>query len=146
MNEPPDEVRRGRLSEAAMVGLLTAHLQSQGYRVRHEVPNMGQQADVVATRGRWVTFIEAKLAQWPRALAQCRAHEHVADFICIAVATRSIPEPLRVAAMSRGYGVIVFRTETNAFELVIPPKRNPRVWRPQRQQWSLHLRGLAHVG
>lgn len=146
MNGLPDEVRGRKLSEAAMVRLLTAHLQSQGYRVRHEVPNMGQQADVVATRGRWVTFIEAKLAQWPRALEQCQAHEHVADFICIAVATRSIPEALRVAATSRGYGVIVFRGETSAFEWVIPPKRNQRVWRPQRQQWSLHLRGLTHVG
>jgi len=129
-----------------MVSLLTAHLQSQGYRVRHEVPNMGQQADVVATRGRWVTFIEAKLSQWPRALMQCRAHEHVADYICIAVATRSIPEPLRLTATSRGYGVIVYRAELNTFEWVIRPKHNHRVWRPHRQQWSLHLRGLAHVG
>lgn len=146
MNALPERSSSLRLSEAVLVGLLTTHLRSDGYRVRHEVPNMGRQADIVATRGRWVTFIEAKLSQWQRALVQCRTHEHVADYICIAVATRTIPETLRTAAMSRGYGVIVYHTDVNTFEWVIRPRWNKRVWAPQRQQWSAHLRGLAHVG
>ena len=33
-------------------------LQKQKYRIRHEVPNMGQSLDILASRIRWVTAIE----------------------------------------------------------------------------------------
>ena len=69
-------------------------LQKQNYRIRHEVPNMGQSLDILASRSRWVMAIEAKLENWKRALRQCRAHELVADYICIAIVNTPFFEQL----------------------------------------------------
>lgn len=105
---------------------------------------MGQSADVVATLGRWVTFIEAKKHDWRRALKQCRAHEQVADFICIALGTRGISDACRDQARTAGYGVIHCENGERC-EWVLPPQRNTGLWQPQRQRLSEVLRGIDHA-
>lgn len=126
--------------EGTLVKMLAAALVEQGFRVRTEVSNMGQSADLVATRGRWVTVIEAKLGHWRRALTQCRAHEHVADYICIALASVSLPKELRETAEKLGYGVIHFKQGTGTFDWALKPRMNKAVWRPQRKYWANKVR------
>src|SRR5262245_19198701 len=123
-------------TEAEMVGSLSAMLRSQGYRVRVEVSNMGQSVDLVATRGSWVTVIEAKLRNWRRALAQCQTHEQVADYICVAIGTAVVAPALLEGAASRGYGVLHYDRKNACFNWILRPRRNRLIWKPQRQHWS----------
>ena len=111
-------------SEAQLVECLTSMLWTEGYRVRLEVSNMGQSADVVAIKGRWITVIEAKLYDWRRAIEQCLAHEQVADFLCVAVASARISESLREAAKVRGYGILHFDRDHRVFRWVLRPRLN----------------------
>lgn len=131
-------------TEQDIVDAVVRLLSDSGYRVRIEVPNMGQSADVVATRGRWVTFIEAKKHDWRRALDQCRAHEQVADYICIALGTKAISDTFREEASEAGYGVIHCES-ADTCEWVVQPQRNANLWRPQRERLSQMLRGISHV-
>jgi len=131
-------------SEHHVVGLVADLLRSDGYRVRTEVPSLGQSADLVATRSRWVTFVEAKMRDWRRALQQCRGHEQVADYICIAVATPRRPDALLEIAKHRGYGIIHCQPESGACEWILPPARNEAVWRPQRVELGRALRELPY--
>ena len=133
------------LSEIQLVDYLVAMLRGEGYRVRTEVSTLGQSADVVAVRGRWVTIIEVKRNHWNRALQQCRVHEHVADFICVAIATRGLPPGLLSAATSSGYGILLFDAECCTFSWKLAPQRNGRVWRPQRLIWAKQLRRVRHA-
>lgn len=132
------------VTEQDIVNGVVRLLADSGYRVRTEVPNMGQSADLVATRGRWVTFIEAKKHDWRRALKQCRAHEQVADFICIAVGTKNISTALTDEALSAGYGVIHCEDPSQC-RWVVQPQRNLHFWRPQRARLSKALRVISHV-
>jgi len=113
--------------------------------VRTEISNMGQSVDVVATRGRWVTLIEVKMSNWQRAMVQCRAHEQVADFICIAVGTRSVPPTLVSATTELGYGLLHFDGKKQRFHWVIRPRRNRQVWTPQRRLWARNMRRIGYV-
>ena len=131
--------------EAELVSAVESHLESGGYRVRREVPNMGQSADLVAVRGRWVTFVEAKVSDWGRALRQCVAHELVADFICIAIGTKYLSEALRCAAEERGYGLIHCPSSSRECDFVLRPRRNGNVWAPQRRLLAKYLRNLSDV-
>jgi len=106
---------------------------------------MGQSADIVATRGRWVTFIEAKVAHWRRALAQCQAHEQVADFICVALASVSLADEFLRTARERGYGVIHCDLPGEKCEWVVRPQKNRNVWGPQRKHWSRFLRTIDYA-
>jgi hypothetical protein len=137
--------QRDQLSEHAVVRGLVSFLQGDGYRVRLEVPNMGQSTDVVAIRGRWVTFVEAKVAHWRRALQQCRAHEQVADFVCVAVASRNPSPQLLLAAEDSGYGVIHCHPGSLQCSWVLRPRVNRRVWTPQRRHWATVMRGVSHA-
>jgi hypothetical protein len=132
------------VSEAKLVVSLTSWLAANGYRVKHEVSNMGQSADVVATRGRWVTVFEAKVGNWRKALQQCEAHEPVADFICVAVACGTIKDKLRVEVEKRGYGLVHY-TPNQELQWVCKPMRNSRVWLPQRRVWSDVIRRVAYA-
>lgn len=131
--------------EQSIVRELVAFLYREGYRVRLEVPNMGQSADLVATRGRWAMFVEAKVADWRRALEQCRAHEQVADFVCIAVASSKLSSVLIGEATRLGYGVIHCVPATLTCRWVLRPRLNRRVWRPQRRQWAKTMRGVSYA-
>ncbi|KKL84560.1 hypothetical protein LCGC14_1963540 [marine sediment metagenome] len=132
-------------TEAMVVDVLCAFLAKEGYRVRTEVPNMGQSMDVGATRNRWFTAIEAKLRDWRSAFGQCRAHELVADFICVAVGTKSVSPLLLQEATSKGYGVIHVNLATGQCSWAERPQRNERVWSAQRRRLSANLRGIEHV-
>lgn len=131
--------------ENDVVHAVTQFLSGSGYRVRHEVPNMGQSADLVATRGRWVTCIEAKLRDWRRAIAQCRAHEHVADYICLAVRCDDPSDSLLQAVRESGYGLIGVSQRSGDVRWLATPVRNRRVWPPQRRTLSENLREIRHV-
>lgn len=128
--------------EADLVDSLARELKDEGYRIRVEVSNMGQSIDMVATRGRWVTVIEAKMQDWRRAVNQCRAHEPVADYICIAVASVKISDSLTEEAKRSGYGIIHYCRTSQKFRWVLRPPRNKRIWAPQRRHWA---RGVKRV-
>ena len=132
------------LTESELVKRLVTYLVDCGYRVRTEVPNMGQSADVVATRSRWVTFIEAKTRDWRRALRQCQAHEQVADFVCIAIATASVSETLREEVEDAGYGLIHCPPFDYTCRWVVTPTRNTCIWSPQRGRLSKALRAIDY--
>lgn len=135
-----------KLSEQTLVENLTGFLLKDGYRVRAEVPNMGQSIDLVASRGRWLSAIEAKINNWSRALNQCKAHELVVDYVCIAVATKRISPQLENEVLVRGYGLIHFDQETRSCFWIHRPQRNDRVFVPQRRMLSCNLKKIAYVG
>jgi hypothetical protein len=130
--------------ESRLVATLVDFLCEDGYRVRLEVPNMGQCADVVGTRNRWVTFFEAKVRHWARAIEQCRAHESVADYVCLAVAMKSVPDRLLAKVQESGYGLVVCDMEKGRCEWRIHPRRNPDVWKPQRRRLAAAMKGIQH--
>jgi G:T-mismatch repair DNA endonuclease (very short patch repair protein) len=136
---------RNARSEFELMECLLSFLGSQGYRVRVEVPNLGQSADIVATRGRWVTFIEAKVRDWRRALAQCEAHVHVADYICIAIGTHKPRDSSIRLATDRGYGVIGFDSGGKACRWLMGPRLNRDLWLPERRRWARNLREIQHA-
>ncbi|MCK6444962.1 MAG: hypothetical protein L6Q99_01080 [Planctomycetes bacterium] len=138
---PSTHIRR----EEELVHALSQFLVSTGYRVRHEVPNMGQSADLVATRGRWVTFVEAKMRDWRRALEQCRAHEQVADFVCIALLGARPSAELVREVESSGYGLVLVSPVDGECRWITTPARNRSVWQPQRRMLSESLRLIRHV-
>jgi len=133
------------LTESTVVEAVTGFLKRQKYRVRHEVPNMGQSADIVATRSGRMTFVEAKIGHWRRAIGQCRAHESVADYICIALGLQTIPEGLHFALKESGYGLIVFSPSTRKCRWIKKPIRNKKVWSPQRQRITGLMRAIRYV-
>ena len=120
-------------------------LQEQNYRIRFEVPNMGQSIDILASKNRWLTAIEAKIADWRRALYQCKTHELIADYICVAIATKNISEELQFETRKRGYGLIHFDRKRQRCTWVINPERNQKVWQAQRRKFSKNLRGIEYV-
>ena len=136
--------RPGFTSEKHVVDQVAELLRHDGYLVRTEVPSLGQSADLVATKSRWVTFVEAKMRDWRRALDQCRGHEQVADYICIAVATARRPEALIEIAKQRGYGIIHCHPESGHCHWILPPVRNEAVWRPQRFELAKALKAVNH--
>jgi Holliday junction resolvase len=136
---------RAFCKESELVSCLVGALQEQGYRVRMEVSNMGQSIDVVATRGRWVTVIEAKLQDWRRALTQCRAHEQIADFICIAIGSATVSASLTEEAERAGYGIIHFCRKSQEFQWVRRPSRNRRMWLPQRRHWAQSAKRINYA-
>jgi len=131
------------VSEADLVRELAKALSLDGYRVRSEVSNMGQSADMVATRGRWVTIIEAKIRDWRRALKQCQGHEQVADFVCVAIASARVANGLLHMARARGYGVIHYDGKKHKFGWTLRPRLNRLVWTPQRRYWARNMKGVA---
>lgn len=132
------------ISEETIVSMLAEFLCEHGYRIRLEVPNMGQCADLVGTRNRWVTFFEAKTRDWQRALEQCRAHESVADFVCLAISLKTVPDRLRSELEQTGYGLVVCDVIGGRCEWLIQPRRNREVWRPQRRRLAAAMKGIQH--
>lgn len=132
------------LRESDLVTKLTLFMQQQGYRVRIEIANMGQSIDLVATKGRWVTTVEAKLRNLPRALAQCEAHEAIADYLCVALAKAPRPGKNLDLLKAKGYGLIAFDQETERFGWLVRPAWNKRIWSPQRKYWARKLKKITH--
>lgn len=121
-------------SEHEMIGRVIALFRRHsGYRISREVPNMGQSIDIVASYRNYLVAIEAKRANWQRALSQCTAHRAVADFICIAIGTKRVPAELEEQAARLNYGVIHCPPDEKECTWVTRPKKNRRVWKPQRE-------------
>jgi Holliday junction resolvase len=133
------------MSEAELVSKLVKKLKREGFRVKTEVSNMGQSADIVATRGKWVTLIEVKVRNWNRAIAQCQAHEQIADYICIAVASASVPRRLRERASGAGYGILHYSRDQQDFVWIVRPRLNGQVWPPQRRYWAKARRRILYA-
>lgn len=131
--------------EADLVNELARVLQDEGYRIRVEVSNMGQSIDMVATKGRWVTVVEAKLQDWRRALMQCQAHEAIADFICIAIGSATVSDSLAAEAERSGYGIIHYCRNSRQISWVRRPSRNTRVWTPQRRHWARSVKRIEYA-
>ena len=117
---------------------------NEGYRVRREVPNLGQSTDIVATKNRWLTAIEAKTKDWRRAFLQCRTHELVADYICIAIGTAGVSEKLERAIRLVGYGLIHCPEKSSICQWIVRPKQNRDFWGPQRIQISRIMRTIEY--
>jgi hypothetical protein len=131
--------------EDLVVEVVTRFLTGDRYRVRLEVPNMGQSADIVATKGRWVTMIEAKTKDWGRAFVQCRAHELVADFVCVALLARAPSSALIYKLSETGYGLILVSPVDGRCSWYARPVRNREVWKPQRRRLSFALKAVSYA-
>jgi len=131
--------------ERALVAQLVDFLSSSGYRVRLEVSSMGQSVDLVATRGRWVTFLEAKMKDWRRAIRQCRAHESVADYICLALCLKKPSAELLEQVSAKGYGLVLCSTNSRDCQWIAHPRRNPKVWLPQRRRTLSAMKGVPYA-
>ena len=96
-----------------------------------EVPNMGQSVDMVVKMEDKLLLIEAKLKNWDRAIFQCQAHQMVADYIYVAVATLEIPDKLYLRATELGYGILHFDRNTKLVHERLKARKNS-YWKPQR--------------
>lgn len=132
------------MAEFELVASVVRFLCRQGYRIRVEVPSLEHSTDLVATRGRWVTFCEAKIKNWRRALVQCDAHVRVADFICIAIGTRAVSKTLFAQASKRGFGVIHVQPGRFVCRWILLPRMNTRIWPPERRRWARCLRKIDY--
>ena len=132
--------------EAEMIGRIVALFRRHGgYRISREVPNMGQSIDIVASYRDCVVAIEVKRSNWQRALNQCRAHRSVADFICIAIGTHSIPARLHQEAERLSYGIIHCPPKGGECTWITRPKKNRRIWKPQRDLFKRRIVEIENV-
>lgn len=134
---------RAKRSEHELVEWVVAFLLEEGYNVRAEVPNLGKSADLVATRGRWVTFVEVKRHDWRTAFNQCRAHELVADYMCIAIGTKHVSSTARRMAEETGIGLLHIK-QSGACEWSVLPIRNASIWPPQRKVLAQEMRAIEY--
>jgi hypothetical protein len=132
-------------SEFDFVNCLIDFFTTANYKVWLEVPNMGQSADIVLSKDMKLSFVEAKIKNWDRALKQCKAHELVADYIYIAIATKSISEDLLNKAQQKGYGIIHFDWLSGNCILKLEAKENTKIWEPQRTILKSNLKKLSYA-
>lgn len=121
-----------KLKESDLVNYLINYLSEKEYIVKNEVPNLGQSVDIVAKKGKWLTFIEVKLFNWRKAIIQCRAHELIADYIYIAISTKKISKEFHQIATSRGYGIIKIDAYSKDIDIILKANMNKKYWKPQR--------------
>lgn len=134
-----------KLSERQLVSSLTVFLSGQGFKVKHEVSNMGQSIDMVATKNRWITAIEVKRRDWRRGLQQCRAHELIADFIVLAMKQYTVPVGLSNELKRNGWGLITMDAPAVSWHWRIEPKRNQQVWKPQRKRFTASMKKITQA-
>jgi hypothetical protein len=126
--------------ETDLVAKLSKFLEVDGYSTLREVPNMGQSVDIVGVKDKCITLMEAKMDNWRRALQQCKAHELVADYICIGLARKTSPPKLDEIANETGLGIVLCDKESGICEWHIRPKRNRQIWEPQRKRLENNLK------
>ena len=123
-----------------MIGRIVALFRRRsGYRISREVPNMGQSIDIVASYRNSVVAVEVKRADWQRAINQCSAHRAVADFICIAIGTKTVPSKLHEEAARLHYGIIHCPPGQKDCLWAARPRKNLRVWKPQREVFTRRI-------
>ena len=140
MKRSDRKARRGPPSENEMIGRIVALFRRHsGYRISREVPNMGQSVDIVASSRKCLVAIEVKRSNWRRALNQCTAHRAVADFICIAIGTKKVPSMLQEQAARLNYGIIHCPPDKHVCTWAARPRKNQRVWKPQRDLFKRRI-------
>lgn len=128
-----------RVAEADIVDRVAAFISSGGGEVFREVASLGQSADLVWTMDDELTFVEVKVNAIKRAIEQCRAHELVADYVCVAVGTKNVRADNLDSLRERGYGLISCVGEDCRW--VLRPKRMDRNWPPARQRVMARMKG-----
>lgn len=131
-------------SERDLVDNLIIFLNNNNYKTKIEIPNMGQSVDIVAQKGDQLTFIEAKLKNWRRAIEQCEAHEHIADYICIALSKTKITNLIIEKLIFLGYGLIDCEAATGLCEWILKPSLMQNIWKPQRRIFLKNLNEIIH--
>lgn len=134
------------INEAYIVDVACRFLAELDFAVYKEFPNMGQSVDLVVKRKHddSLNFIEFKIADWRRAVAQCRSHQLVADYIWIGIATVKVNEKLISICKSLGYGIIHFNRAQSAWRIVQRPKKNTGVWPPRKQIAITRIKALDY--
>ena len=132
-------------TESQLVELLVRYLESSGFTVKTELPNMGQSVDVVAHKNDHLWFIEAKRKDLGRAIAQCKAHELVADYVCIALVSSTILDSTREELRRLGYGLLLYKVLDCAWHWEVEPQLNGSIWHPQRSVFERHWAGDANA-
>lgn len=132
-------------SEKELVYRIVKFLRNDGYQVVLEAPNMGQSVDLVGIKDNTLTLIEAKISDWSRAIDQCRAHQLVADYICIALGKRISSERLIESVKKLGYGIISCDPDSENCSWLFRPRKNENVWTPQKAIFSKNIKELTHA-
>lgn len=133
-------------SERDLARCAAAFLLKEGGRVFEEVASLGQSADLVWLLGDALTFVEVKVNATSRAIEQCRAHELVADYICIATSNKNLSERNWSKIEDLGYGVISCDVGTGECSWMVRPKRLGKFWPPMREKVMLRIEGDAAYG
>ena len=120
-------------SEKELVQRIVNLFQKKDYSIWLEVPNMGQSVDIVASKNENLTFIEVKMSNWRRALAQCEGHGMVADYIYIAISSVQISNEFYNTSKNLGYGIIHCNPYTMQCSKVLQAKKNTCIWAPQQK-------------
>lgn len=120
-------------SERELVKIVVNYLREENYSIWLEVPNMGQSVDIVATKNGDLIFIEAKISNWKRALAQCKGHEIVADYIYVAISSVYLSDEFINASKKLGYGIIHCNPYNLQCSKVLRARRNTFIWLPQQK-------------
>ncbi|EJB8386524.1 hypothetical protein [Pseudomonas aeruginosa] len=120
-------------TEIEVVNLLSRFLNSCGFETKEEVSSMGQSIDLVGRKNRWLYAFEAKRDNWKKGLDQCKSHELVADYICLAMGSPSISLDLMKEIERLGYGLVWCKPDTKTCEWVYQPRVNKKIWKPQKQ-------------
>lgn len=134
------------MTEIALVSKVANFLTEKGYSVGLEIPTMGQSADIVAERSEQLTFVEAKIYNWKRALLQCKNHQIVADYIYIAIGTKSVSQDFYDAAREKGVGIIQYNHESDSCNVYLEAAANDNIWLPQQNVLKRKFEKLKHYG
>ncbi len=134
------------MNENDFVKNIIVFLREYDFKVKTEIPNMGQSIDIVAYKGKWLTAIEVKMHDWRRAINQCETHELIVDFIYIAIATKSISEKLKDFASERGYGILHYNNNNHKknIDLVLKARINKNFYKPQRDIFTKKMRAICY--
>lgn len=120
-------------SESELVQRVARFMTRDGGDLFREVAVLGQSADLVLHRNDLLTFIEVKINAIRRAVTQCRAHELVADFVCIAIGTKSISCKNLDLIDNLGYGLISCPGPDRECSWVLMPRRQQGNWGPAKR-------------
>lgn len=130
-------------AETEVVALLKDFLRGKGFETAEEVSSMGQSIDLVGKKNEYLYAFEAKRDNWRKGLSQCRSHELIADYICLAMGSPTITAALSEEVTRLGYGLIWCNPADKKCSWVNKPKLNSNVWNPQKKLLLKSLREYA---
>ena len=109
-------------TESQLVQILNTFFISNEFQTVLEVPNLGQSVDLVAIKKNNLTFVEAKMSNWRRAIVQCKAHIFAADYIYIGISSNSISKNFLSISRDLGFGIIHVNPSTGECKIFLKPK------------------------